>query len=196
MSALQMSVPQFAARHQLSTQSVYAMVNHGKLGVASRKVDGRVMIDVESADRIMAMGAATRIKKKHAKLRNNPQLPGGVDEPGAPPLERPDNSDMDDASRLVKAQADEKEQLALLAELKVRQQQGLLVEREQVARDVFKIARTLRDGLLNVPGKVAPEIAAMDDPFQIQKRLESMFRDILTDLSAAVAKMGVGDEPV
>jgi hypothetical protein len=80
-----------------------------------------------------------------------------------------------------------------LAQIKVDQQRGVLVEREKVNKQVFRLMRMVRDGMLNVPSKVAPEIAAMDEPFAIQKRLEAEFRQVLEDMATSAANLA--DEP-
>lgn len=207
---MEVSIRDFAKKHGVSHSSVHQMIKNGRLGIAARQVEGgRWFINEDLADGLMTVKIGARGRKRGSAMRaagtDHLAIPGEdsakkltVSAESSDKTEHPISDVRADAERLVKAQADEKEQLALLAEIKVRQQQGLLMEREQVSKEVFKIARMMREGVTNIPGKVAPEIAAMDDPFAIQKHLERQFRDVLTDLSNAIAKLGVpdADQPV
>jgi hypothetical protein len=78
--------------------------------------------------------------------------------------------------------------LADMAELELEARLKKLVDRAQVEAAVEALHRMLRDQLLGLPTQVAPELAAMDDPFQIELKLRGALRTLLDDLSKLTAQ--------
>lgn len=74
---------------------------------------------------------------------------------------------------------------AELAELKLEREKGRLVDAEEVKKTAFKVARTVRDQMLNIPDRVAAELAAETDAFKINKRLTDEIRKALEHLTIA-----------
>ena len=62
----------------------------------------------------------------------------------------------DERARLTKAQA-------TLAEVKLRVQEGTLIEALQVERDAFRVARVVRDAMLSIPDRLAALVTAETD---------------------------------
>ena len=96
-----------------------------------------------------------------------PSAPGG---PAAPSIA---------ASRAVKEAF-----LARQAKLDYERAIGKVVDADSVKVEAFKLARQVRDGLLNIPDRVAAELAAEMDPGRVHDRL---YREIRTALSALAA---------
>jgi hypothetical protein len=71
---------------------------------------------------------------------------------------------------------------ARLAKLDFEQRSGRLVDADDVKKQAFKAARTVRDSMLNIPDRVAAEIAAETDTFKIHKRLTEEIRKALEGL--------------
>jgi hypothetical protein len=59
------------------------------------------------------------------------------------------------------------------------EREGSLVPAERVAREAFEFARVLRENVMNVPGRVAAELAAEGDAARIHVRLEAALREAL-----------------
>ena len=84
-----------------------------------------------------------------------------------------------DAADYNVSRAKKESYLAELARLEFEEKDGTLVPAEDVRKEAFAIARQVRDGLLNIPDRVAAELAAMTDQFEIHKRLTDEIRRAL-----------------
>ena len=103
--------------------------------------------------------------------------------------------DRPDAERLLSARVEKYEQQVRLATMKADKQAGKLVEIEVVDRERFAVYRVARGQLLNIPNRVASELAGLTDPASIHARLTEEIRDVLTELSQAIEEMDFsGDE--
>ena len=80
-----------------------------------------------------------------------------------------------------KARAHREYYLAQLAEAEFHKVQGSQVELEAVKTGAFSAGRLLRDQLLGMPPQLAPELAAMTDPWEIERRLTAAIRASLED---------------
>lgn len=78
---------------------------------------------------------------------------------------------------------------AAIAAMKRRQMEGDLVERRRVEEASMRIGRTLRDAVLAVPTKLAPELSHLTDSWEIEQRIAAALRQVLDD----VAKMTSDD---
>ncbi len=66
------------------------------------------------------------------------------------------------------------------AEIELARVKGTLVDRAGVERGAFQAMRMLRDALVEVlPVTVAPELAAMSDPWAVEVRLRQAIRETL-----------------
>src|SRR5262249_51465033 len=66
-------------------------------------------------------------------------------------------------------------------ELDVRR--GLLVRRDEVEAAAFKFYRRLRDALLNIPPRLAAQLAAENDEAKVFEILEAEFRRVFEDFA-------------
>ncbi|WP_095169657.1 terminase small subunit [Pseudomonas sp. Irchel 3H3] len=80
-----------------------------------------------------------------------------------------------------KARAHREYYLAQLAEAEFHKVQGSQVELEAVKAGAYSAGRLLRDQLLGMPPQLAPELAAMTDPWEIERRLTAAIRASLED---------------
>ncbi|MCY1453172.1 hypothetical protein D9M71_701480 [compost metagenome] len=107
--------------------------------------------------------------------------------PAAPPLEPPPSGDADEPD-FQKARARREHFLARLAENESRKSDGDLVERAAVENAAFATGRMLRDLLLGLPKQISAELAAISDPWELERQLTAGLRRVLEDaqrLSAA-----------
>lgn len=79
-------------------------------------------------------------------------------------------------ARREKLQADE-------AELRHLELLGRVVSKEEVEKEAFESARTLRDQLFNIPDRVATVIAAERDPVRVHEALTREIRRVLHEFN-------------
>lgn len=73
--------------------------------------------------------------------------------------------------------------LAQLAESEARKAAGDLVEREAVEAAAFASGRMLRDLILGLPKQIAPGLASINDPWELERTLTTHLRRVLEDAS-------------
>jgi len=83
----------------------------------------------------------------------------------------------------AKAQAQKEHYRAELARLQFEQLSGKLVDVEHVKEDFFRIARQVRDGILNVPARIAGIVAAETDQQKVHILIEAELRQALESLT-------------
>lgn len=76
--------------------------------------------------------------------------------------------------------------MALLAEDEFLKGRGELVERKAVDTAAFNTARTLRDLILGLPPKIAGELIAITDTWEMERRLTELLRGVLEDAASLV----------
>lgn len=74
---------------------------------------------------------------------------------------------------------------ARLAKLDFEERSGRLVPADQVKADAFKAARQVRDAMMNIPDRVAMELANEFDPARIHEKLAAEIRVALESLAGA-----------
>jgi hypothetical protein len=87
-----------------------------------------------------------------------------------------------------KARAHREYYLAQLAEMEFHKAQGSMVEIVAVQSGAYNAGRMLRDTLLGMPPQLAPELAAMTDPWEIERRLTAALRTRLEEASRMSAE--------
>ncbi|MGS0736150.1 terminase small subunit [Pseudomonas sp. GG8] len=80
-----------------------------------------------------------------------------------------------------KARALREHNLALLTEIELHKAKGSLVAMTAVKTGAYNAGRMLRDQLLGMPPQLAPELASMTDPWEIEKHLTAAIRRSLED---------------
>ena len=80
-----------------------------------------------------------------------------------------------------KARALREHNLAQLAEIELHKAKGSLVALSAVKTGAYNAGRMLRDQLLGMPPQLAPELASMTDPWEIEKHLTAAIRRSLED---------------
>lgn len=72
--------------------------------------------------------------------------------------------------------------MARLAKLEFDEKSGLLVKADAVKNEAFRVARIVRDNILNIPDRVAAELANETNQFKIHQRLTEELRRALEDM--------------
>ena len=188
MTKQKMTIADFAKRCGVSTMTISNAIKTGRLinGVGLSPT-GRVQVldpDVAAAE----WEANTNVTKRSFRRAKNEPLASYVtplpefDDNDAPPDARIENSWL---ARYRKE----------LTHLELQTKQGLLIDKGEMQKQLFKVFREVRDSLLNIPSKIAPEVVAMDDPFEVQAYIDKQIRESLEALVKYAVEKGVVDEP-
>jgi hypothetical protein len=94
-------------------------------------------------------------------------------------------------SNYAAARAVRETYLARLSKLEYERASGKLVDVDEVRAAVFQKARTTRDGMMAIPSRVAPILAALTDPAKIHDVLLEEIRRVCFELSRPLAVKGV-----
>jgi len=77
---------------------------------------------------------------------------------------------------------------AMMARLRYEQAAGLLIRRDEVERQLVDASRTVRDALQRLGAKLAPELAAISDPAEVQRLINEAHRSVLEGLANALSQ--------
>lgn len=126
---------------------------------------------------VAARHAADRTEK-HVSAYVRPDAPSG--DGVVPPKAGADGVD---ESGYWKSKGRREAALAEMAELELQSKMGALVDRAKVEHAVESLHRMLRDNVLGLPTRLAPELASMTDAFEIEVKMRTAIRALLEDLS-------------
>lgn len=176
-----MSKAEFADSRGWSRPYVSKLVKQGRLVLTD---DGK-QVDVEASLALLGETAdpsKAGVAERHQRERAEKGVHSLVS-PLAPPSPAPSAGGGDNYQ---KARAHRETYLALLAEDEFLKGRGELVERKAVDTAAFNTARTLRDLILGLPPKIAGELIAITDPWEMERRLTELLRGVLEDAASLV----------
>lgn len=105
--------------------------------------------------------------------------------PGSGRKPRSDSLSLDVRTRLAVAKAKKEEGLARKVALEVKAREGTLID-EKASREASRRAVMMgRDAMLSIPGRVAAQLANMDDEREIERFLTAEIRAELTRVADA-----------
>lgn len=175
-----MKKSEFADSQGWSRPYVSKLASQGRLVLtADEKVDVEATLALlgETADPSKA-GVAERHQRERAEKGVHSLV-----SPLAPPSVAPGAGGGDNYQ---KARAHRETYLALLAEDEFLKGRGELVERKAVDTAAFNTARTLRDLILGLPPKIAGELIAITDTWEMERKLTELLRGVLEDAASLV----------
>lgn len=108
-----------------------------------------------------------------AQAGTAPAVPAGA----APKIESP----------FHQARAEREHYNSQMARLEYQWVTGLLISRPRVEDASHTIGRSLRDRVLGMAPRIAPELAAISDPWELEKQLTAALRQVLDDVAAVGA---------
>jgi hypothetical protein len=154
------------AKHRGCTQpAVLAAISSGRLHRSVKRHGNGYQIDVELAD-----------QEWSANTDSGSGTPGHTSSQAQP---APDG---DMPISYAEARAQHERFKARLAQLELEEREGKLVQADDVRRESYRAARLVRDALLNLPDRVAGELAAETNQFKVHQRLVLEIRRALEDL--------------
>lgn len=164
-----LSAKAYAKHRGVTLAAVLKAITEERLKESVRRRGPGYQINPELADKEWALNTDSGSGwPAHAAHR-----PKSAEEPG---------SDPDQPISYAEARAQHERFKARLAQLELEQREGTLVLAEDVKRESFRAARLVRDALLNLPDRVAGELAAETNQFKIHQRLTQEIRRALEDL--------------
>ena len=90
-----------------------------------------------------------------------------------------DDDEEIDSLELIEARKRKEYWLARQAELKYKKEHGQLVDKDEVEREAFAVARLLRDKLMNIGDRLSPMLAAQNDRFVCKQMIDSEITQVL-----------------
>ena len=165
-----MKQAEYARRRGVSRQAVAKAIKQGRITVLP---DGGV--DPETADREWAENRGSKMLAPSAPAThvNRRQSPA--------PFDPAEFLTFDEARALREQFAAERERL------KLEQEAGLLIDAAEVRAVWFAALRTVRERLLNVPDRLAQQLATEGDAAQVHAALLKEIRFVLENLSDEIA---------
>lgn len=170
---------EFAARRGWAKSYVSKLANQERLVLTDTgkvDVEATEALLAESADPSKASVAARHEENRiEREIRNQPHPADATPSVGQQiPLSGAEQS-------FQKSKAHREYFLAQQAEADFHTAQGNLVWRKPVEDAAYAAGRMVRDLMLGIAPQLAPELAAMSDPWQIEKHLTSAFRRVFED---------------
>lgn len=180
-----MTQAEYARHRKVSQEAVRKAIEAKRITTVLE--NGKVRIDPEVADIQWARNTDSKQSERAnaGKLKNAP--PSGE----SPGKGRESAAGGDDyfAARARRERAD-----AEKAEIELERLRGTVVDAAGTRNAAMALGRMLRDSLMGLPVKLAPEFASMTDAFEIERHMEAALRRILDDLARASAdSLSVGD---
>jgi hypothetical protein len=173
-----MRITEYAAYRDCGLQAVQFAIARGRI----RHTDNN-LIDSDAADAAWEESTQPSMSPHGfgpERAETPPRLSTRSGSPGEPPqrsVEAKPGIPYADARALREVYEVQKKQL----DLEVRR--GLLVNREEVEREAFKLFRVLRDACFNLPPRLAPQLAAETDSNAIHEVLEAELHRIFQDFA-------------
>ena len=170
------SPTEFARRLKVNRNAVVEALARGR--VTFRQEGKRKLVDWLPAQEEWKKHGSAIAKAKAEKLKSKSK-----DAEAPRPRWMPD-PDADDREITI-AEAERRQKLfkAKEAELSYREKAGELIPVDKVKREAFQVARKVRDAIMNIPPKLAHELAAETSPHAIELKLNEAFSKALERLS-------------
>lgn len=193
-----LSLRAYAKHRGVTLRAVQKAIESGRI-LTVKDDQGRPKINPEESDKRwaeMTDPAMQREKPATAAPAPEPVRQASPTRGDYPDDQDPDysNDDPDDESGeeadgpgavFARARAKKEKFKAELERLNYLKRAGELVEVEKVKSETFNLTRKTRDALLNVPSRIASELAAESDPVQIHNILTEAIVRALEELVSA-----------
>lgn len=174
-----LSKSEFAARMGWSKPYVSKLAKQDRLVLT---MDGRVdLAATEALLKETADPSKAGVTDRHQRDRVEKGVGVHVT-PGAP-VSEPAPPAAPASYDFQKSRAQREYFLAQLAESEARKSSGELVERQAVESAAYASGRLLRDLLLGLPKQISPGLAAINDPWDLERELTGHLRRVLDDAS-------------
>ena len=89
---------------------------------------------------------------------------------------------LSNSQALLEARIAKEQAIAGLRKMELEERAGLLVDAKKVSRDAYNEGRRVRDAMLSIPSKIAPELASEIEPEKVAIILTKIIREALEGL--------------
>ncbi len=161
---------EYARRRGCTEAAVRRAVRDGRISL----IDGR--IDPVAADAQWARNTRVRAGSRPTDDANLTGSSTASGQSGQPEDDDTDSGYWKSRARRERAEAE-------LAELKLRELQGQLVRADEWAAALAKRAAAFREGLLQIPSRLAAQLAAEADQARVHTMLEDELRHVMEQLT-------------
>jgi len=168
------SLRAYARHRSVSLKAVQKAIAAGRITLTP---DGK--IDPERADAEWERNTGPQQRTSSVPVRKSPVVAP------RPATEVPPRTDLGGIGALdyAKARAIREQYLARLAKIEFEERSGKLVSRDEVQVAAFNKFRTFRDGMLNIPDRVAAVLAAESDSHKAHEILTTEIRKALLEFA-------------
>ncbi len=179
-----MSLRAYARHRGVSLRAVQKALASGRI---TARQDGR--LDAAATDANWTRNTAPRplpASKPANKPAPVPASPQSARHHSEPPRREPtEPPKLESGLEYSKARAVRESYLARLAKIDFEERTEKLVSRDEMQVAAFNRYRTFRDGMLNIPDRLAAVLAAETDPRRVHELLATEIRKALTEFSNA-----------
>jgi hypothetical protein len=165
------SLRAYAKHRGVTLKAVQKAIQSGRIRTTS---DGKIDVDQADADWVRNTGP------RQATIATSSPVPRRAQTPAETPRPEPAAAGPLDYAR---ARAVRENYLARLAKIEFEERSGKLVSRDEVQVAAFNKFRTFRDGMLNIPDRVAAVLAAESDPARVHEILATEIRKALLEFA-------------
>lgn len=159
-----MKTTEFAEKIGVSRQAVLQAIKRGRLPKSARKVGNAWHVDPELGP--VEYRANVDMTRRPPRKDHGRVIDGESDYPDF------------NESRAKRVYFE-----AQLLEMEVKLREGRLIDRDTIRDKSFKLGRQVRDGMLNIPDRIAADLAAETDAFKVHARLTKEIREALICLA-------------
>jgi hypothetical protein len=180
------SQSEYARQRGVSRQYVSRLVKQGVIALENGKIDPARADAALAARRDPARPERRKpIKTDTQRIRETPAQDASVSTDLGP---LPGSSGGDLPKMLLKTRIKSELEKGKLLEIKAKVEAGKYVEADEVKVAAFNKARIVRDGLLNIPDRMASLLAAENDAAKIHTILNAEIRSVLEELTGGVLR--------
>jgi hypothetical protein len=189
-SAGPMSLRAYARHRGVSLRAVQKALASGRISARS---DGRLDAHVADANWVRntaprplpASALVNKRAKKPATPAASPQSTHHHAEPRTAARESNDPPKLESGLEYSKARAVRESYLARMAKIDFEERSAKLVSADEVKVAAFNRFRQFRDGVLNIPDRLAAVLAAETDPSRVHAALATEIRKVLLEFADA-----------
>lgn len=183
------SQAEYARRRGVSRQYVSRLVRDGVIALHDGKIDPASADAALAARRDPARPVRRKAGGSEAELSQT-QEPSAGDAPTPSETVRlPGGAGGDLPKMLLKTRIKSELEKGRLLEIKARVEAGKYVDADEVKVAAFNKARIVRDGLLNIPDRVASMLAAETDEHKVHELLSMEIRAVLEELTGGAERI-------
>lgn len=183
-----LSMKQYSVHRGITHRAVAKAIEEGRI-TAEKNVHGHYAIDPSRADAEWAANTGQGVEDDavaapdmEAEEFLDPTETAKADDDASMPGKEPKNP------TYAQSRAKREAFNAKNAELVYLERSGKLVDAEKVRSQAFRSARIVRDAIMNIPNRLAAELAAETDPSRCHAHLTAALNEALEELSRVIGE--------